>query len=495
MELVVSERLLLTILFTIVAAPLPLLVVFLNGSWELVTAAAVVLALLVVVLLEWLRGGSDKPINFATLGLAFAAALTLCVLGGQGHFLYANWDWITRNAVLSDLVLQPWPVVYRAADVDWLLRAPLGMYLVPAFVGKRLGVAAADYALLVQNVLALSIIFYFLPSYLSNLREKALVILAFVFFSGWDIVGALLAYATTGHPLGDHLEWWARDFQYSSAITQIFWVPNHAIAGWSFVVAYLCWARGRASASAGFTLAMVPIISFWSPLAAIGAVPFAAYLGLRTLIDRRIGILDVVQVALAIAAVIPMLVYTAIAAGAVPHGFVSWTPVIALKYVTFIALEVAPFVMLILWARPNYVKDPTFLLAVALLALLPFYRVGMLNDFVMRVSIPALAFIAVILAQIGSETILRGKRSYWLAAALATMVIGSVTGLLEIRRAFRHPVAPLSPCNMIQVTSGDHPEQKLAHYLAPMDRVPAWLSISSAPAFATEPTAACPKID
>lgn len=487
-----TERVLLRVLFAIVAAPVPLLVFFLGGSWQAVTGVGVTLALLAVPLVGRRRGEGSAPIEPATLGLAFTAALILCILGGQGHFLYANPDWVTRYAVLGDLVRQPWPVVYRVADADWLLRAPLGMYLVPALIGKGLGLVAADVALLAQNVLAFSIIFYFLPSFPSKTKQAALVIGVFCLFSGWDILGTLLNHIVSGRINRSHIEWWDFEFQYSSAITQIFWVPNHSIAGWSFVAVYLCWVRGRAGAGAGFTLAMVPILSFWSPLAALGVLPFAAYVGLKTLILRRFGMVDGVQVALAIASVIPMLLYVTFSAGGVPHGFVSWTPHLFLRYVAFIALEVMPFVLLILWGRPNSLRDPTFLLAVAMLLLLPSYRAGLANDLVMRMSIPALAFLAVMLAQIAAEAVQRSDRKCWLAAGLATLMIGSVTGLIEIRRALRFEAVPLPSCNLVQLMSGGQPEVALAHYIARMDRVPAWLVRAQSPGIPTAPTENCP---
>ena len=53
-----------------------------------------------------------EPKTFARCALV---ATALCVLGGEGHFFYANFDWLTRDAVLADLVRHPFPVRLRVS--------------------------------------------------------------------------------------------------------------------------------------------------------------------------------------------------------------------------------------------------------------------------------------------------------------------------------------------------------------------------------------------
>ena len=97
----------------------------------------------------------------------------------------------------------------------------------------------------------------------------------FLLFSGLDVVPWALGWDRLSKnswefPL--HLEWWAGPIQYSSHVTQLFWVPQHALAGWAFAAFYLRWREGAVNAP---TLALVfGLCVFWSPLAAIGALPF-----------------------------------------------------------------------------------------------------------------------------------------------------------------------------------------------------------------------------
>jgi len=164
------------------------------------------------------------------------AALLCCLLigfalmmsGGAGRFFYANIDWQVRDAVLRDMRINPWPFVYAP---DEILRAPIGMYLVPALVGKALGQSGADLALLVQNGTLTGLALAIASSLFDGPRSRMIGLAVFLAFSGLDIVGQ----AVVGH-LGAvtptaHLEGWGPT-QFSSTMTLAFWVPQHALAGW-----------------------------------------------------------------------------------------------------------------------------------------------------------------------------------------------------------------------------------------------------------------------
>ena len=59
-------------------------------------------ALLVVI--NAVRSGTEflaERVDPAILALCSLAALALCVLGGEGHFFFVNYDWLTRDDVLS----------------------------------------------------------------------------------------------------------------------------------------------------------------------------------------------------------------------------------------------------------------------------------------------------------------------------------------------------------------------------------------------------------
>ncbi|KEZ00330.1 hypothetical protein AI27_06250, partial [Sphingomonas sp. BHC-A] len=184
---------------------------------------------------------NSRDITLGTLLTCFLVALGLLVLSGEGRFFYANVDWQVRFAVLRDMGINPWPFVYTARPEPDLLRAPIGMFLLPALVFKLLGPRAADIALLAQNTTLVALLLALGSQLFAERRSRLIGLAIFILFSGMDAIGDLLMQGM----LTGHMEDWA-EIQYSSTITLLFWVPQHAIAGWVGAVGYMLWREGRA---------------------------------------------------------------------------------------------------------------------------------------------------------------------------------------------------------------------------------------------------------
>ncbi len=126
--------------------------------------------LVLLAVAPFFRLRSDQPDGLAKsqgarLSAACAvAAFALTTIGGEGRLFPATADWLIRDAILHDLVQQAWPFAYRIDGKDWTLRAPLGMYLIPALCGKLAGLFAAHLALWAQNTVAIFVVLRILES-------------------------------------------------------------------------------------------------------------------------------------------------------------------------------------------------------------------------------------------------------------------------------------------------------------------------------------------
>lgn len=444
---------------TLIAAPnLIFLLTHLADPFLGALCAALGAGALGLVLRDIARSSKDVALDAWLLAICAALALVLCLLGGQGHLFFANDDWLIRDAVLADLVAQPWPVGYLYLGDTTFLRAPLGLYLVPALVGKAFGLQAAHLALPIQNAALFGSILYVLASAFAPRRRATWIVAAFLLFSGWDIIGCIKA----GQPLyfGAHLEWWAGNLQFSSHVTQLFWVPNHAASGWAFVAAYLAWHRRLLNLAS--LVAVFGFGVFWSPLAAIGALPFLARAVLLRPAQINIGALG--QTGLAITALAPIAGFLAADSGRVVHGLQAPTIAFLMTYIAFLTLEIGPVLVFLRHFPPGrefVLSRQDLLLVIAVLLLVPLYRVGP-SDFVMRASIPALALLAVSFAECASAA---GDRRR-LAAAALVLVVGAVTPLYEIGRAVLAPSFAPSDCNMLTAARFPPNDGPLFHYLA-----------------------------
>jgi len=402
--------------------------------------------------------------------LCFVVAAILYVLGGEGRLFYANTDWQVRDAVLGDLATYPWPFAYTEAAGPIILRAPLGMYLIPALAGKAFGAVAADLAMLFRNAGMLAILFALGSVLFPSGRSRLGALVVFLGFSGLDIVGQIIVDAVIGTGMPDHLEAWA-GIQFSSHVTQAFWVPQHALAGWIAACLFLLWKDARLPL--GVFLATVPLIGLWSPLALMGALPFAALAGLRALADRSLRPADIALPAATTLLAAPGMLYLVAGGGSVGIHFMA-LPIG--RWLLFELIEVAPFIaaVIVLGVRGR-LANATVGTVVGCLLVMPFVQVGNSVDFTMRASIPALAILAVLTAQaIQSVTVADGReRRAWRTGLIVALVIGSVTGLFEVRRSLIYRPAPRPACNLIGVFDRHYGGVRAATYLAPLVALPA----------------------
>lgn len=412
-------------------------------------------------------------ISIQTLLTCSLVSLTLLVLSGEGRFFYANVDWQVRFAVLRDMGIHSWPFVYTARPDPDLLRAPIGMFLVPAVVFKILGHHAADIALLVQNTTLIALLLALGSQLFPSSRSSLIGLAIFILFSGMDAIGDLLMQGT----LTGHMEDWA-EIQYSSTITLLFWVPQHAIAGWVGAIGYMLWRESRMPLAPW--LALLPLTALWSPLGLMGAMPFVALAGVRTFIARELRLSDILAPAASLLLCAPSLIYLSAASDDVGIHF---QPIPFAQWLLFQSFETLPYLIpLAIAGRSTRFGRDSLWLAFAWLMLIPFVQIGWSTDFMMRGSIMALALLAVM---VSDHVVKRGDRRGWLMVVLA---VGSLTGLAEIRRALLYPAAPEVRCSFFKAWDQTFAAFPKGSYLAPLAKIPALIRpVDPAGADAHEP--------
>jgi hypothetical protein len=415
--------------------------------------------------------------------LAVCLLIAFCVLllGGEGHVFYANDDWQVRDAVLADMIRWPWPFAYAGLGAPQMLRAPLGMYLLPALLGKALGMKAASYALLVRNTLLLGVLLALGSLLFATPRARRIALAVVVAFSGMDTIALLLVRPDLLLPLDGHIEAWAPQLQYSSAITLAFWVPQHAVSGWIGGLFFLLWRRGLVPL--GALLSVVPLCLLWSPLGAIGTLPFALLAGVQAIASRRVRWPDILLPAASVLLAVPSLAYLGADAGKVGFGIV---PIPPIRYILFEAVEVVPVLALAAALGGAQAYGKATLLTVALcLALLPFVMLGKNDDFVMRASIPSLLILSVIAAKQIAET----ARSALRTRLIIVLSIGALTPAREVYRAILYRATPFPACDLAASGTAGFSRFGRNTYFAATAAMPAFLR---APIAATAPPTTAP---
>jgi hypothetical protein len=436
-------------------------------------AALVLAAALLYMSLKPIRGGAH--FTAAAWASVLGAAVVWVSISGVGHFVYANLDWVVRDSVLNDLATRRWPVEYtiRGQDLPVLLRAPIGYFLPAAAATTIFGVGAEQTLLYLWTLIGVVISFLYLMANAKRPANGLIVIVVFIFFSGLDIVGYIVNRNVPA--LGDHLEWWATLFQYSSMTTQLFWVPNHALPAW-IVTLWLLRHDDWCSVSPTWLIVMIAMTPLWSPLAAIGLAVLGATVIFARLIrgDRQRSIarriFEIVNPTVVVVSLITLGLtarYLTMAGDTVPAKWLltglPLGPVLQLVF-EFALLEFVLYWML-MWNR--YRLDLLLTAAGVLLLLLPWYRFGPFSDLTMRASIPGLVVFAVRLGDWLSERLIpepgvKVREDIWASIAMLAFVIGAATPFQEMIRAFLLTPAPIDlSATVYQATGGD-----ATHYLA-----------------------------
>ena len=446
--------------------PLPL---FLFG-W-LVLWAAVPLVLCVLYALRPLMASLPMdaprfPISRLHLTTACLVGCLWTVFGGIGHFFFANTDWHIRDSVLHDLVVSPWPVGYGVFDgVESLLRAPLGYYMPAALVGKALGLWMAHLAMGLWTAAGVALFLLQVLSLTPSRTGVALAVIAIiVFFSGFDVLGQIISSPRflASWTITQHLEWWAGAYQYSSMTTQLFWVPNHALGGW-LVIGLLARDSRRSPLEALLPMILIAA-ALWSPLSALGLVPFILFKVLNGATrDRLLALLH------------PRVWGPALLVGLVIAGFLTLDsarlPAIltittddftmgVLRQLQFFLLEVGLIGFTVLALRWSW----EIALALVVLLILPLVNFGPGNDLVMRASIPSLAVLAIGVCRVLTEKSADPKDVRKKLVLGCMLAVGAVTPVQEFARAILFPTWPVDlEATLIGAACGRYPPHYTAH--------------------------------
>ena len=438
----------------------------------------------------WRQRIGLKAIALLLFALVCGALTAFGVLDGE------NWDSPMHRAMLLHLARDAWPVYLadRLSDEPPLLRTYLGYYMVPALVGKWLGLGALNWAVALWTWGGIALVAALAAQGLPTLRATLLAAAVFVLFSGMDALeyilrdGLLVAVpqfverlgidglyfidspANPGwawyhaYGVGDPASWPAPAspmyLEYPSNASLMGFNPHHFIGGGltTLLVLRLC-DQARFLAASGVVLTTC---LFWSSLLCIGLLPLVGAMLLKNGIRPFLGWRNVF-----LAPVLAALLALYLTSGQVgfPRGWL-WDLYasgfqLAVDMGIFYVAEFLALALVLWWLRPGLAHEPFLLAAVAVLLAAPWFWYGgpRFNE-LHRVAIPATFVLAYYAARAVVERLpevggnLDGRR--WLAAdvservvfalLVAVLAIGAVTTVFELAKAKRIvPLGRLAP--------------------------------------------------
>jgi len=326
---------------------------------------------------------------------------------GLGGFSFQNSDYHARNAIFHDLIHKSWPVIYdysaqAGAPDKAMLTYYIAYWLPAAAVGKLFGWVAANVFLYFWSLLGGVLIVYYLFRTLRNARVWSVLIL--IFFSGADLLGYLWLTKGALPGLMEHIEWWS-GFQYSSNTTLLYWVFNQTIVMWLAILLVLNLSNSR---SLFFLYAMLLL---HGPFPFVGMLPIVlwkAYEGYslgfgKKDVPHMNPVFEIakwfwggIRRALTFENVfggISVLLISYLYLSKNVSGSKSGMNHFSFYLILFFFFDIGIYLW-ILYA--DHKKNPLYWICLISLVLIPFFRVGVSQDFCMRVSIPALFMVQIL---------------------------------------------------------------------------------------------------
>lgn len=350
------------------------------------------------------EGGRDVIVSPLVLIIALLFIFIILTFLGMGGIFPQTSDHHKHNAVLRDLLTHTFPVYYTEAE-NSMLTYYIGHYLVPAICGKIFGsFEVANIAMTIWSVLGFTLCFIHLIRVIdaSSWKTQLFALVTMFFFSGAmplcqaaleQIPGITLTIPNSMHWISTY----NCNLQYRSNLVMIRWVFPQVIVPW--ISALLLYERRKSAKYYCFLLI---------PVALFGTFPFASLvivsilLAIISLIRKEIRIQDIFSMhniisLITLGSIIGIYLWGNVGMekpSTCSLAIQSYPGREILTYLIFIFFMFGIYAFCIF---KKYKDDPLYYITVALLMIIPFFKMGYFNDFVMSCSMPILFILMIMI--------------------------------------------------------------------------------------------------
>ena len=374
--------------------------------------------------------------------LALLLFMWIGYYAGWGRWVAQTGDWAKHNAVLFDLVNRSWPVYYQNDTEHSMLVYYVAQYLVPAFVGKLLhSTRAAEELVFVWNILGMVLVYLNILTFLktkNRMMEAAGAALLPVFGLPLWLAHYVLKCRMHINNIGE-CQWfyWGDGImlQFTNHFTMLQWVFPQSIPIWLTVLLLM----NHKEKIKEYVPMLLPSLLF----GAFGFVGIVV-LALGAVIQAAIREKSQIKQVFSIGNVSTLLTFGAVfffyyygnVTGDKPdsmkltkmeYGAGRWW-----LYLIFVGIHVGIYAVL-LWKENR--TNGIYYAAILTLFFVPLYKMGIYNDFTMRVSIPGIFVVFLLSLQLLNNQIKKGTMRALLTAGL--LMIGIYYPFHQISEAVK----------------------------------------------------------
>ena len=346
-----------------------------------------------------LKNCSPIYVSIGLLLLIFIIIILLGILlGWTGKFKQAD-DWYKHNSILMDLTNKSWPVYYENGNEKSMLTYYLGQYIVPGFVGKlfsSFNVAQITNGIWAMIGLFIAILGVFKITKSDNKEKQLATLIIIMLFSSCVTLSQDIGKLIIPDKVEANGHWFTfydnYKLQLSSNIVLLRWVMPQCIIPWII----LSLLYDNRSDIQNYALIAIPSV-FYATLPAIGIIiSLITFVFIKAIKEKKI--LKILKEIFSISNVIILLTLGLILIAYFSGNIFSEKPKdIGIAFLSYGGENVLIYLIFILCFVPytillfkNNKKNSFYWIATILLLILPFMKIGLYNDLLMRTSIISL---------------------------------------------------------------------------------------------------------
>jgi len=402
------------------------------SSWLLAPLSYLFSGLFVIVLFFWIKEVQlseelHQEINKRDVFILVLSSLILSVLSGSGGFSFQSFDYIHQNAKLNDITKSDFPIYFKSANS--YATYYFGYYIPPGLIIKYFNLQQYSIAYLIWTALGIFLGLGLLFVCINQSLKKLLSI--FLFGGVFPFASSLINYfdrplklITSGYEPYTKMR-----LSFLSLMGNFVYVPNQIIPVLIVTPIVLFDLSKRNYIRPIFPISLT---IFWSPFPFLGLLVLNGCTLLVNEYKSSFAFINMKKLFLNtffnVLTFSPLLVYFTSGLSELEMGFFykfqeNYIP----KWLIFVFLEVLIFFYFL--RKSNFFRTP-LQISVISLCIIPLYKIGMGNDFCMRVSMPFLLVLYLCLAQCIFSNKFESKILIFL------LVLGSIQPIKIIARGF-----------------------------------------------------------
>ena len=375
---------------------------------------------------------NEFPIPLQNILLCLLISISLNYILGIGEFRPQTYDFQANNFKYYDLITNNLPVYY--AEQKTYLCYYTGYYLPSALLAKVFGIETCRYFSFVWSAFGMGLVFLWISTF-TRKNAVGLLVIVLLFSNTWLVIKLLIDFKY----FQEYLQPYYIQLNQFKLITlplikNYAWATQHTIPACLGVCILI--ENFRYKTDLKYLLLMLLSTMFWSPLTAVGLFPFVFFYFIKDIKNLFLRDLtkDLFLMSALVVSFCPLLLYFISTQGihANNTGFI-WQTGVSSWWFFYSIYVISNFIIWGLFLNYSQNKYKSlWKISTIFPCLIAIYRIGIYNDFNIRVSFPSFFMLSILVG----ISLIESKKSFVIIGVFILILVNSLSNVNHIANSF-----------------------------------------------------------